>query len=63
MKCPICKGSGELKTPNCKNPAIKIELNPKYIATQLRKKGYSFREIAKLMGFKNPQSVKFLIEK
>lgn len=62
-KCPICKGSGAIKLPNSLNPSFKIELDAQYIAKTLRAEKYSYREIARLMGYKNPQSIKHLIEK
>lgn len=63
IKCPICKGVGKIEMPASKNPNLTIILNAEYIAKQLRNKGFSFREIAKLMGYNNPQSIKHLTEK
>lgn len=61
--CPICKGQGVLPIPNKLNENFRIEVDAVFVAKNLRVNGYSYREIAKLMGYNNPQSIKHLIEK
>lgn len=63
MECPICRGKGSIEIPASKNPNIRIILNVEYIAKQLRKEDYSYREIARLMGYNNPQSIKNIVDK
>ena len=53
-KCPFCKGKGELLI-RTKFHSIPNELKLRCI--ELRRQGLSFREIAKKVGMKNPQSV------
>jgi len=62
VKCPICNGKGLLPTPNKLNKAFKIELDAQFIAKSLKAEKYSLREIARLMGYNNPQSIKHLLE-
>ena len=61
LKCPVCKGSGEVPPPSEK---IKERQRRRAeVANKLRDKGYSIREIAALMGYKSPNSVFILLEK
>jgi|GEM_PF-3081267 len=62
LKCPICKGKGTIDIPNKLNPYFNIQVDAKYIAKSLRAEKYSYREIARIMGYNNPQSIKNLIE-
>jgi hypothetical protein len=62
QQCPICRGKGQLEIPKAKQGYLKIELDAKKIAMELRKLEYSLREIAHIMGYNGPQSVKHLIE-
>jgi len=62
MKCPICKGKGILDIPKKLNPYFKIQVDARYVAKTLRAEKYSYREVARLMGYNNPQSIKSLIE-
>lgn len=61
-KCPACKGTGE------------IDFSPRHVedhqrgmkqivAETLIKSGYSFRQIAKILGYKSPRSVQYLLDK
>ena len=63
IKCPICNGKGVINSPDKLNPFFKIEIDAQYVAKSLRAEKYSYREIARLMGYNNPQSIKYLIEK
>lgn len=61
-KCPACKGTGELEVlPR------HIEDNQhgmkQLVAETLISKGYSFRQVAKILGYKSPRSVQYLLEK
>ena len=61
-KCPACKGTGELDVlPR------HIEDNQfgmkQLVAETLTEKGYSLRQIAKILGYKSPRSVQYLLEK
>ena len=57
MKCPKCKGTGVVKNFES------LEKESKSImAKALRDQGYSFREVAKIMGYASVRSVQILIE-
>lgn len=60
MKCPICKGKGNLSEPE-RTHFTTTELNAPEIARTLRKTGLSIRQIAKIMGFKHPGSINNLL--
>lgn len=62
IQCPICKGKGKIIAPY-QFPYLRIEIDSSKIAEELRKSGYSLREIGKLLGYKNPESVKWLLRK
>lgn len=60
--CPFCKGTGKLEFDKkvvvsliAKNERVKI-------AKRLRKANLSIREIADVMGFKNPGSITHLLK-
>ena len=56
IKCPICKGRGELRAPSKRPP--KSALPPKWIMAQaLKDVGYSHGEIVKLLGWRSKNSV------
>jgi hypothetical protein len=55
MKCPICKGKGEINYPKnnlrlLRERAVKI----------LRKNGFGLRETQRLVGYKSPHSIQHL---
>lgn len=60
MKCPICKGSGELPAPNGRIRDKSEER--RRIARILHKSGYSYRQIAKVVGWKSPRSVMLAVK-
>lgn len=62
-KCPICRGSGKIEKPKQKIKYFRLQRNDEEIAKILKKHEYSYREIAKLMGYKNAQSIKHLVDK
>ena len=63
QQCPVCRGKGELQLPKIKLNYYKIEIDPQKVAIELNKLGYSMREIAQIMGFNSPGSVKHLLDK
>lgn len=73
IKCPVCKGNGEycvackgsgkIKPPKPKNYIKDNEGQMKKAAHALRKTGYTLREIATILGYKNPQSIAHLLNK
>lgn len=60
ITCPYCEGLGKMclkyGTPYTKT------FKEKRKAFQLRKKGKSLREVARIMNLKHPQSVKSLLD-
>lgn len=63
MKCPICNGTGELPAPKLLFPYRRGVLKLKKQACKiLRSKGFSIREIQKILGYKSPRSVQIYIK-
>lgn len=58
MKCPICKGKGELPLPR---HALQRH-EKRAMAKTLVKNGYSLRQIMRFVGFHSPQSVRQLLQ-
>jgi hypothetical protein len=61
IKCPTCKGKGELEKPKSTIPARQRRRSD--IANKLRSEGYTIREIMALMGYKSTTSVQLLLKK
>ena len=61
MKCPICKGTGEIEEPKSKR-AGKVVDN-RIMASLLKKEGYSFRQIQKFLGYKSVGAIQNLLKK
>lgn len=59
IDCPVCKGSGKVESPR---PKKEMDAMVKR-AKSLKKAGFSFREIMKLLGYKSTRSVAYLLEK
>jgi hypothetical protein len=55
MRCPVCKGKGELPEPRQAGRDRSKERRD--MAKVLRKNGYSIRQIANFLGWKSPRSV------
>ena len=55
MKCPICKGKGELPEP--RQVGRDRAKEKREMARVLRANGYSIRQIADFIGYKSPRSV------
>ena len=58
--CPICKGEGALKNPKIKVGEVELKENATIL---LRKHGFSYREIMRLVGYKSPRSVQNILKK
>lgn len=61
MKCPCCKGTGELPDPRHKDAdkrALRVRM-----AKSLKDAGYSYRQIQDLLGWKSVRSVSQALEK
>jgi DNA-binding transcriptional MerR regulator len=61
MKCPICKGCGELPEPN-KIARDRAE-EKQAMAKTLRDAGYSLRQIQEFIGWKSVRSAAAAVEK
>ena len=61
IKCPICKGKGELPKPRGKHG--KRIIDNAIMANLLRDAGYSLREIGGFLGYKSPRSVQLCLER
>lgn len=55
MKCPVCKGKGNLPEP--RKVARDRAAERRAMAKVLRSNGYSIRQIADFLGWKSPRSV------
>jgi hypothetical protein len=58
-KCPTCGGVGQVEY--IPKPVFKSDTN-RPLAKKLRKKGYTVRQIAKMLGYKNPGSISNLLK-
>lgn len=56
-KCPICDGTGKLELPR----PTEREFRRQAILC-LKKNGFGVRQIQRLLGFKSPRSVSFILE-
>lgn len=76
IKCPVCKGDGEIDLSSLRKRmgikgAVKVETSKKQqrvqmntiMAKLLRQEGYSFREIAKFLGYASPRSVQMCLKR
>jgi len=57
-KCPLCNGCGEIE--------LEVKLVPKDLeraARNMRKEGFTIRQIAKALGKKHPGSISHLLSK
>lgn len=60
IKCPICEGAGTLKKPKLNVSEIELKENATII---LKKAGFSYREIMRLVGYKSPRSIQNILKK
>lgn len=58
IKCPMCKGCGEINPPHLKQKIIKEKVKA---AKSLKNSGYSIREIMRIMNYKSPRSIQDLL--
>lgn len=61
--CVACNGTGKINPPKPKNYKKDTDGAMKSAATIMRDYGYTLREIAETLGYKNPQSIQWLLEK
>lgn len=54
----MCKGTGEIELPKYHSMLMNEK---RATAKDLREKGYSFREIMNIMGYKSPRSIQLLL--
>lgn len=59
MRCPICKGSGDIEEPSGRMDEAKAR---RVMAKALRAEGYTIRQIMRLIGWKSPRSVMVALE-
>ncbi len=59
--CPMCFGSGEIHAPRIS--ANSIDKRKIDAAKFLKQKGYSLREITRLLGYKNLNSIRYILNK
>lgn len=55
--CPTCNGKGKIEI------AVSYTETHRPLAHELKNKGYTIRDIAKFLGYKNPGSVSHLLSK
>lgn len=59
-ECPICKGTGTFDMPH------RIQMDTlaikRYLAVELRKNGYSIRQIMAALGYKSPISIQLILK-
>lgn len=58
MKCPICKGKGEINPPKRNEALMKKEM-----AKTLLKAGFGIRETQRFLQYKSPRSIQDIKEK
>lgn len=61
-KCPACEGTGEFELIPSHIDDHQIYMK-QIVAETLIGKGYSYRQVAKILGYKSPRSVQYLLEK
>lgn len=61
IKCPICRGTGKIEFGKLQSKKKEWVMVKKDMCKTLVKDGFSYRQVAKLLGFKSPASVVFII--
>jgi hypothetical protein len=62
MQCPLCNGSGLIKPPkNILRTSDMTELK-RTAARLLKEKGYTYREMMKIFGYKSTRSISELLK-
>jgi hypothetical protein len=62
-RCLACKGTGWINPPKPNHAVYDKDGERKKAAEALRHYGYPLREIAEILGYKHPQSIKSLLDK
>ena len=62
-KCPVCKGKGTLPKPRKTEKELQATQRKHEMAKTLIDAGYSYREVADLLGYKSPSTVGFAVKK
>lgn len=57
MKCPICKGEGEINFIDLQSSKKEWVEVKKQMAKTLVKEGFSYRQVCKFLNYKSPASV------
>lgn len=57
-KCPLCNGCGKIEV-QVKTAPVELEK----AAKNMRKEGFTIRQIAKVLGYKHPGSISHLLSK
>ena len=60
MKCPVCRGKGNIAEP--RNPQMELKLREKTVR-ELKEKGFGFREIMLIVGYKSTNSISKILKK
>ena len=61
INCPICKGTGKIEFGKLQSKKKEWVMIKKKMCKTLVKNGFTYRQVAKLLGFKSPASVVFII--
>jgi hypothetical protein len=62
-KCPVCGGKGTLPVPKRNAKELKATETKHAMAQTLIKAGYSYGEVADLLGYKSRSTVAFAVNK
>jgi hypothetical protein len=63
VDCPVCKNTGKIAPPKMTQKVRDPDGTHAFAAKILRAEGYSFREIARILGYKGPGSILHLVNK
>lgn len=58
IKCPVCKGKGEVISPKMPESELRAEM-----VKILLKEGFGLREVQRMIGFKSPTAVSYIKNK
>lgn len=61
--CVACKGKGNIEASDKKNYKSDADGKNRRAAIILRNRNYTLRQIAKILGYKHPQSIQSLLNK
>jgi hypothetical protein len=63
MKCPICKGNGEINFAELQSKKKKWVEVKRDMCRTLVLEGFSYRQVCKLMGYRSTRSVALAVKK